>query len=676
LAGVRNPLIETTHSGLKQIYNHLKHRPLRPSPRQATILLTYTGTWEPEENLLETDLLTPWNQLRARMGSKKFQDYMDKNETLYNEARDAAEALKNQEYSKKQNGSTVPVDEDSDDETSLRQQTRTSPKSPKAAPSHSQEIYNSLFVDSQDPDPLGPPPPLEQSDVGLFVEQPPAVRRPPLDQSTDDEEMSSSADETDDSLLGELANDAKNTMRQKATSRAQMGKEANLGNSILSPKSPGKKAAELPAKPTVKQPDTRVHVQDQPSKLSKPLMTPAQGATPKTKSVQQNDRRLSASAAQVSSTTSKKDNNLVRQKVHVNNNVAPSPTPAVPSATSTQTQKSVGTTTSTSIRRSGLQSKSAIRMTNEPKNHQRKDWQNSEGLYNKLKYRHRADLKSRREGTPDLAALSFVGAGPTGLIKPRVSNAEDNPYGRREAGNRRLQDSSDEECERRDVVETVDPILEWEADKVPLVCPHWRLTNNCFYGEKVCKFLHRNKDEHGRDLPVGDISRSVPPKYRKPPLTCAFWLHSHTGCKKPDAECEYAHRNTGWVPKSKLNKDEPVSIDPNALPVSEQTICGSAKTQSLGPSEQRNMRPSELTCWYWVQNKCRNTSERCIFQHYDTGIVADPPPRAQTCRFWLEGTCISTADECKFQHYNTGFVSGRASRKSSMYFIACKTNVY
>jgi chromo domain-containing protein 1 len=606
------------------------------------------------------------------MGTKKFQSYMDNNEAIYNEEKEAAEALEKQGHSQNQNSPTKIVVEDSDDDIPPVQQSRYSQQSPKPAPSNSQDIYSSLFVDSQDPDPLGPPPTLEQSNVDLFVEQTPAIRRPPLVQSTDDEEESSSADESDDSLMGEVADEVKNTTRQKATSKLRVGKEPDLGNSILTPKSPGKKATELSAKPTLKQSNSKAPIQGQPSKLSRSLTTPAQEATTKIISVRLNARRQSASAAQISSTTPSNGSNLVREENSVTNSITLPPAPTTTAATSITTQKRGGTTASTSIRRSGVQHKSAIRMTNEPKTHKKKDWQNGERLYNKLKFRHLADVKSRREGTPDLAALSFVGAEPIGLVKSRPSNLADNPYGRREAGSRRVQDSDDDEYERRDSIEKVAPLQNWEADKVPLVCPSWRLSNNCFFGPQVCKFMHRHKDEHGQDLPIGDISGYVPPKYRKPPLTCAFWLSSHIGCKKPDAECEYAHRNTGWMPKSKIHKDEPVSIDPNALPLSDQTTRGSAKSRTLGLSEKRKTKPFELTCWYWTQNKCHKKPEHCMFQHFDTGTVADPPPSALTCRFWSESTCALTADQCKFQHYNTGVVSGRPSGKSSVYLFAMR----
>jgi hypothetical protein len=221
------------------------------------------------------------------MGKKAFQHYMEKNEARFNQAlREAeeeeeeeenAQALSESRRSEKRNRSaTFPEDSDDEDNTPLLQQTRTGRASPKAAPLNSQEIYSSLFVDSQDPDPLGPPPALAHSDV---AGQPSAVRRAPLDQSTDEDQNSFSSEESDDSLMGELAKRAKKTTNQKKGSEPRSKKGPGLGRSILSLKSPGKIVKVPPAKSTLRQSDPKSPVQVQKPKLSRTQTTPVQAAT-------------------------------------------------------------------------------------------------------------------------------------------------------------------------------------------------------------------------------------------------------------------------------------------------------------------------------------------------------------------------------------------------------------
>jgi hypothetical protein len=194
------------------------------------------------------------------MGKKAFQAYMERNEARFNEALQKAEeeeeeqnaqALSERGRGQKRNRSaTVPEDSDDEDNTQILQQTQIGRNSPKVAPSDSQDIYNSLFVDSQDPDPLGPPPALIHSDV---AGQPSAVRRAPLDQSTDEDQNSSSSEESDDSSMGELAKRSKKTTSQKKGSESLNENGREIARSASSTTSPGKKIKLSPVKPTLRQ---------------------------------------------------------------------------------------------------------------------------------------------------------------------------------------------------------------------------------------------------------------------------------------------------------------------------------------------------------------------------------------------------------------------------------------
>jgi chromo domain-containing protein 1 len=782
------------------------------------------------------------------MGKKAFQVYMEKNEARFNEALRKAEEEEEEEQNaqalsergrgqKRNRSATIPEDSDDEDNTQILQLAQTERNSPKAAPSDSQDIYNSLFVDSQDPDPLGPPPALIHSDV---AGQPSAVRRAPLDQSTDEDQNSCSSEGSDDSSMGELAKGSKKTTSQKKGSESLNENGREIGRSASSTRSPGEKIKLSPVKPTRRQSNPIFPVLIQKPTLSRTQTTPSQKAASTSGNPQQNARRLSAPAAQAVATMSRKDSNPSRKKAAGSQIVTASLMTGATAESSSAAQQPPILAASSSMRRSGTQMKSAIRLTNEPKTKLRKEWQ-SDKHFNKLKFRHLADLKSRREGTPDIAALEFVGARPPGLVKPRAPDPDDNPYGRPEAGSRRMRDSDVDEYQGGNSLEENIPLQDWDENKVPLICASWRLSSNCPYGRQACKFMHRDQDENGRDLPIGDINGVVPPKYRRPPLTCIFWLdnpagchksaekcdyaHSNTGwrpkdtahkdeviqidpnilpcsessipskyahghvplkhvdgyvppkdrvppltcifwldlpagCTKQDAECEYAHRNTGWRIKDRTHRDKVVQIDPNllpyserqtepylptkrmdrfvstsvptytagyvppknrnpaltckywldapfgcrkpdaecefahrntgwfpndtgtgqavqidrnVLPFSERTTKGSSRSQTIGQIDKRKHHPSELTCWFWMHDQCRFKSDTCMYQHYDTGILADPPSvtlNPKTCHFWAQGKCKLTSEKCKFQHYDS------STKNPSTSFTTCEVFFY
>lgn len=250
---------------------------------------------------------------------------------------------------------------------------------------------------------------------------------------------------------------------------------------------------------------------------------------------------------------------------------------------------------------------------------------------------------------------------------------------------------------------------DWEKDKLPLVCPEWRLSNNCPYAPRICKYLHRNKDGNGRDIEVANIDGKLLPKMRIPPVTCLYWMREPYGCRKTDAECKYAHYNTGWLA---IDIDTaPVRIDPDEKPSSEQgqdfarpsagrilstnhntarvstglsegslseqrqdfarpnagLIPGTNRNTALSPVHPKEgpwsgQRPSffgkntDKTCWYWANGGCEKPDEMCSFKHYDTGVVAQLGPRPVSsksplpCYYFLRGTCIYSAEQCRRTH--------------------------
>ncbi|UPX18183.1 uncharacterized protein EKO05_0008489 [Ascochyta rabiei] len=272
----------------------------------------------------------------------------------------------------------------------------------------------------------------------------------------------------------------------------------------------------------------------------------------------------------------------------------------------------------------------------------------------------------------------------------------------------------------------------------PVTCTYWlRDPHGCIKSQEVCKYAHWNTgwappETDNRGQPVQIVPsmrpRGGPPKYADPPVTCPFWLRAEQGCTKPDDECRYAHRNTGWAPPG-LSALQAERIDGNALPCSQRSKFGQTATgptlphtNSDGPKRAPESQKSPLysqpgskvaiTCPSWLRDTdgCPKSKNDCEFQHRNTGwctpknrpfdlpVPLDPNqvprsvldakrarteprygsqhPEAKnsnpsiTCRFWLrhpEG-CIKSAQACKFAHVNTGWLSqpGKSRRSEKL----------
>ncbi|KAH3915015.1 hypothetical protein HBH56_083340 [Parastagonospora nodorum] len=646
-------------------------------------------TWEPEYNLEETGLLTPWAKQKARMGSKAFQKFTEDNEDAFEKAFEKHKRLhatRKQKRAKKRNrprrNKRVVEDSSSEDDVTERQQNlagQAKSKSSEAVPTHNQEVYNSLFVDSQDSNPLGQPPTLDQLERDSAAEGPPAARTPFIESSTDDGDDTAS-DDSSDSLLAELASKAKGQTRSKSRGKKATG----LASPILAPTRSRQKVPKpspQPAAPAANQPTVEAAVQ-KPAKPVRTLTAPVVSKTSDSTVVKQVERRPSESAIQVLTATTSTENVTSapdRSIGTVGAASAQNPTPATTPATttvSTGARKAHVSGVPPSSRKTGTASKAAppIKFTNQKQEPQRSKWDTKGVLYNKAHFRAKAEQRSRYEGTPDPTVLEFVGSGPPNLVKPKPSRPVDDPYSRRETGNRRVESSDEDESTGRGGHQYFDLMHDWEKDKLPLVCPEWRLSSNCPYTARICKYLHRNKDGNGRDIEVANIDGKLPPKMRIPPVTCFYWMTGPRGCRKTDAECKYAHYNTGWLPIE--NDTAPIRIDPDEKPLSEQRQEIARPSAGRIPSTNRNTGPIptgpkeglpsgqrpvagwnvKKTCWYWANGGCEKSDELCSFHHYDTGVVADLGRRRESskssspCYYFLRGLCKFSAEQCRFLH--------------------------
>ncbi len=527
------------------------------------------------------------------MSSSDFRKLCDTNIARYEKAREAA-------INEADAQPLVPDDEGQDEHVvSSQSQKRNSQQQapPLEATLAEREAIdssqlNSLFMDST---------PTATTNAELLAIQPPKARKHPVVQS--DSSLSPSEGElTDDSMMLELGTTTGKTKR-KSTAAEDPNIELRPIRKSAQPLSTAlKRASTTPNPKSATNPSlSRPARSTELGKPSPPQAKPGNrneetGTTPP-------QRRASSTSGPTSAATSSASST---QKTTLPGNASSGT--AKRSASFTAQPSSSKTTSDTG--KSG-----GIKIYNEPKNQPRQSSTLPKNtLFQTLKRRAAAEKMSRREGTPDLAALEFVNGPPAAVVsKPQAPR--DDPYGRREPSNRRITETSqDNRSMRRESTDANAPLAPWEVDKVPLVCHDWRLSNNCRNTARECRFMHRNKDENGHDYPLGD--GRIPGKYRRPPLTCWYWLNGPQGCVQLDEKCDYTHFNTGWVKHINPAIGD-VQIDPDQRPVSERPEVRSR--------EKKAKRPSQITCRFWSQGQCRKSDQECAFQHKDTGIIADVP---------------------------------------------------
>ncbi|EUC45680.1 hypothetical protein COCMIDRAFT_94886 [Bipolaris oryzae ATCC 44560] len=545
------------------------------------------GTWEPLSAFIIPDddgntpsgtppLLQTWHDRKKSMGEPHFHRYCRKNIDDFHAAIEAAEtarAVRKAKRDKKRqrlalsNKRSALFVSDSEDEDGL------------AASNRSQKQN------------------LPQAAAGTrsssSAKQPQTARKLPLVQP--DLSSASEADLTDDSMMAELGEISKKTTHSSIGTKGSANDGQSRRNSLQSPCSPTKRtAAPVSKEPVAKANQTKQATNKELQKPSQPLKD----------AVSQSIKPATAALARASDTS-----------------IASVERPA----------NSAGQGNANKAKRSG-----AIKVVNQPKVQLRSEWTKGQKAFSTLHFRAIAQKRSRAEGTPDPAALEIVND-PSGTIRPKPPFPRDDPYARREVGQSRTKSPERDDARRgsRSELSTSEiltdenvPLAPWEVDKIPQVCPEWRLSNNCSKPAQTCIFLHRNRDPDGNDYPVGHAGGFIPPKYRRLPLTCVHWLYGKTGCFKPADKCLFAHRNTGWVPNENHSSESATRIDKNIKPICERKAKPhNERKKGLLKSVKSvdRLAPQDLTCWYWANDICRNTAEKCQFQHYDTGIPARPP---------------------------------------------------
>lgn len=620
-------------------------------------------TWEPEYHLDETNLLELWELEKQRLGEAGAQKLMEENESKYYaavaQAKEAHEHRQAKRLKKRRQlwrrARYIVTDSESESEGEAIEHVKVQKRSRQEQEGNPNTVlrardtmqHNRLLMDPRQPLSLGPDDLPETPESSLFVGQDPPARRAPLQQSDSSSSSQEEGEEEDTQSSDDL-------VMGKMRSRKKMGRSKMRTTEDKMDSGRPAWESQLPSARAVQSATIQV--------------------------------RRDVSARQTSRITSKESSSKVNEGLRRTSQSSSAP---VPSSTSPITPRHQTKPNSLKSMKRTEPPKTArgIKLVNEPRT-QSTPWRNGDKAFSTLKFRRNAAKKGQAEGTPELGALRFVGQVPPGMNRSTRPISNDDIYGRRETGTRRLQELDVDDTPRRTSVHQAEPLNDWEADKIPLVCPEWRLSNNCKFGPRRCRFMHRNQDAFGQDLPLAPPDGHVPPKYHKPPITCRYWLLDPNGCMKSDAECPYAHKNTGHVlSETRLSTEV---IDPERKPVSEQQTINRASRKLV-------------TCPYWLKQPagCTKTDDECIFAHRNMGVVTDgrghnfpidiamepafksrahPSQQGRvkpslsssefTCFYWTKNKCHFTPETCKHQHRHTGKIAPlrRESNTSSAHY--------
>jgi hypothetical protein len=178
-------------------------------------------------------------------------------------------------------------------------------------------------------------------------------------------------------------------------------------------------------------------------------------------------------------------------------------------------------------------------------------------------------------------------------------------------------------------------------DNKGLTCPAWlRDPRGCAKPEDVCDYSHTNtgwatpkNQPFGPPVPLDPnqiprfhrdrVAERLAPKYQNPPITCPSWLRHEHGCHKTEFECDFAHKNTGWIAENGggTGVSSPVQIDRNETPRSE------AVRFTVDYSAPKNGNPP-ITCYFWLNGLrgCVKSAANCKFAHRNTGWMVHLGP--------------------------------------------------
>ncbi|EME48149.1 hypothetical protein DOTSEDRAFT_21857 [Dothistroma septosporum NZE10] len=155
-------------------------------------------------------------------------------------------------------------------------------------------------------------------------------------------------------------------------------------------------------------------------------------------------------------------------------------------------------------------------------------------------------------------------------------------------------------------------------------CAYW-LRGHCRFSAAECKFAHYDTGIHaGQPGSYGKVSATcASPTESLLQKTC-WWWRQPQGCTKSDAECQFAHHDTGiYAPRpGAFREGSTAGVQQSGPP---PTVYFAPQPPPAIPPPG-TVSPKETTCWWWLQpGGCNKPDDKCAFAHWDTGIHAGRP---------------------------------------------------
>ncbi|KAF2710940.1 hypothetical protein K504DRAFT_465972 [Pleomassaria siparia CBS 279.74] len=609
-------------------------------------------TWEPVENLENTTLLDDWDMKIVHLGEEaacklakdnlaRYHDALEK----YNKAKQLRRNKRAKKRARKKStgkatAAIVDIDSDSDSDTPLiiRRNRNTQNGKSNVAPAFTRETRQRPTPEPHNSSPLS----------------------------------SSDSDTSADCLLEQLRIEGLDSQRRNAGQQPVelIRRPTSTANRSASSKSTEKRRVD-PVASSHKQPQSKTSstenrgLGETSKKTTETAPSLGQGSVHKSRQI-----NIPVAAATATATAPRRRSSKVSAELSKG------------AAGSTTMENAARESRPVQYMRKSAPNTAPIKMVNKPKTALRAAWHKDgdQSYYSSMHFRRKGELRGRYEQTPDVDVLEFVNAPSTNTS--RAPQANNHPCARRDSTSLRRDYDRDDSSSP-----PATDAPEWDKDKVPQTCFDWR-GGSCIYSAMDCKFLHRDTDEisswNGRvppkyarpkvtcyfymknrcsntakqcdfahyntgwlsdgsggsnpidpsiaprslqhthtiqqaDLSIPGAIHPNPSILDKDDLTCYFWMRGATGCRLSETKCMFSHRNTGWLFQAR--KEPVVRIDASERPVSLKSRMDNA----VSKSKSHRPRPDELTCYFWSDSGRCNKGNKCMYRHYNTGMVADAP---------------------------------------------------
>ncbi|KAL9594279.1 MAG: hypothetical protein Q9219_007119 [cf. Caloplaca sp. 3 TL-2023] len=156
-----------------------------------------------------------------------------------------------------------------------------------------------------------------------------------------------------------------------------------------------------------------------------------------------------------------------------------------------------------------------------------------------------------------------------------------------------------------------------------LTCFFWARNRKCNRSDEECSYAHYDTGTIARAPPGVTVfepeDKDTTPLTKT--LTCYFW-NKNGRCSRSDAECAYAHYDTGTVAYPPPNVVASLPTNPTIS----STADGTSDNTHPNNKPSTSATGKSLTCFFWARNgRCNRSDSECAYAHYDTGTVAHNP---------------------------------------------------